>query len=129
MGKKEKKALKNETNEKEKGKEKKIGNYICLERIVMILNELFETNCVEVYTPMVYNILFDACEQSPNVMVKAMAFKFLAHLECHWSMFASDPLKDAKPTRMTSQILEIMKTMFDKLYFIEKRSENDHFSL
>merc|ERR1712129_315576 len=103
--------------------------YICVERIVMILNELLDTNCVEVYTPDVYHILFDAFIQCPNTMVKAMSFKLLAHLECNWQIYASDPLKDAKPKRMNASIHNRLQSMFAKLYFMEKQSENDHFSL
>ena len=104
-------------------------DFICLERVMMILNELFDLNCVEVYIPDVYNVLWDSFIQSPNIMVKAMAFKFLSHLECNWSLFVSEPLKKSKPKRMSLKILNRLKSMFDKLYFLEKRSENEHFSL
>eukprot|EP01083_Nonionella_stella_P035989 98184_1 len=103
--------------------------YVCLERVAMILNELIETNCVEIYTPSVYNILWDSFMLSPNIYVKSMAFKFLSHLEANWSAFASDPLKEAKPKRMTRNILQRLKAMFDRLYAMEKRSDNDHFSV
>eukprot|EP01084_Bolivina_argentea_P194437 333605_1 len=95
----------------------------------MILNELIETNCVEIYTPNVYNILWDLFIQSPNIYVKSMAFKFITHLEYNWDNYASDPLKKSKPNRITLKILNRLKKMFNKIYYLEKRSENDHFSV
>ncbi len=58
-----------------------------------------------------------------------MAFKFVTHLESNWDIYASDPLKQSKPKRMTNKILNRLKKKFDTIYYLEKRSENDHVSV
>merc|ERR1719474_297278 len=66
---------------------------ICVERIGMILRELLATECVEMYTPSMYNVLWDAIQRSPNLYVKAMALKLVTHLEVHWADCAVDGKK------------------------------------
>ena len=98
-----------------------VNEVICLERIQMILEQLLETECVEMYTPSMYNVLWDLVLKSTNVYVKAMALKFVAHLEVHWTECAVNSEHNKRPRRMTKEIYSDLHSLWNRLYRMEHR--------